>query len=207
LYLCAMVTKWMIWLLPVIASVIGWFTNYIAVKMLFHPQNPVKIFGFTIQGVLPKRQKQMAVKIGKLVSDELFSSADLHENINNPENVVRIIQQIDMKIDNYFNDIFPEKHPYVAQLIPKKVTERIKNEMLLEVQQLAPSIINKQVDYLEENIDIEEIIKNRVEKLKPADLERILWSILSTEFRFIEAIGAVIGFFIGLVQVLITFLA
>jgi uncharacterized membrane protein YheB (UPF0754 family) len=202
-----MVTKWMIWLLPIIASVIGWFTNYIAVKMLFHPQNPVTIFGFTFQGVLPKRQKQMAIKIGKLVSAELFSSADLHENINNPENVVRIIQQIDMKIDNYFNDIFPDKHPYVAKLIPKQVTNKIKNEMLLEVQQLAPKIIDKQVDYLEENLDIEEIIKNRVELLKPAELEKLLMNILSNEFRFIEAIGAVIGFIIGLIQVSITFMA
>jgi uncharacterized membrane protein YheB (UPF0754 family) len=202
-----MVTKWMIWLLPIIASVIGWFTNYIAVKMLFHPQNPVTIFGFTFQGVLPKRQKQMAIKIGKLVSAELFSSADLHENINNPENVIRIIQQIDMKIDNYFNDIFPDKHPYVAKLIPKQVTNKIKNEMLLEVQQLAPKIIDKQVDYLEENLDIEEIIKNRVELLKPAELEKLLMNILSNEFRFIEAIGAVIGFIIGLIQVSITFMA
>lgn len=196
-----MIAPWMIWFLPIIAAVIGWFTNYIAVKMLFHPQKPTTIFGITMQGVLPKRQKELATKIGKLVSEELFSSSDLHKNINNPENVVRIIQQIDMKIDNYFNDIFPEKHPYVAKLFPKAIQEKIKNEMLLEVQQLAPTIINKQVDYLEENLDIEEIIKNKVEMLNTAELEKLIWGLLNKEFRFIEAIGAIIGFLIGLIQV------
>lgn len=195
----------MIWLLPFIAAIIGWFTNFIAVKMLFHPQKPVKFLWITWQGVMPKRQKQLALKIGKLVSEELFSSHDLHKNINNPENVVRIIQQIDMKIDNYFNDIFPEKHPYASKLFPKKLQEKIKNEMLLEVEQLAPSIINKQVDYLEDNLDIEEIIKKRVEQLDTSELENLILSLLSNEFRFIEAIGALIGFMIGLVQVGITY--
>ena len=56
-------------LLPIIAALIGWFTNYLAVKMLFHPRLPLKIFGFSIQGVFPKRQKQLADKLGTLVAD------------------------------------------------------------------------------------------------------------------------------------------
>jgi uncharacterized membrane protein YheB (UPF0754 family) len=34
----------------------GWVTTWIAIKMLFHPRNPFKIFGFTIQGIFPKNQ-------------------------------------------------------------------------------------------------------------------------------------------------------
>ena len=47
-------------LLPIIAALIGWSTNYLAVKMLFHPRLPLRIMGFSIQGVFPKRQKQLA---------------------------------------------------------------------------------------------------------------------------------------------------
>lgn len=49
-------------LIPVIGFIIGYFTNWIAIKMLFHPRR--KIFG--IQGVLPKRKNILARKIGEI---------------------------------------------------------------------------------------------------------------------------------------------
>ena len=63
-------------LLPIIAAFIGWLTNYLAVKMLFHPRLPLQVLGFSIQGVFPKRQKQLADKLGSLVAEELFSVKD-----------------------------------------------------------------------------------------------------------------------------------
>lgn len=196
---------WIIWILPIIAAVIGWFTNFIAVKMLFHPRKPRRFLGLTWHGVLPKRQEQLAIKIGKLVSEELFSSTDLNEKINNPDNILRLVQQIDEKIEHYFEDILPEKHPMTYKLLPRKIKTRIKDEMLLEVKALAPSLIHRQVNYLEDNLDVEKIISDRVRNFSTEKLEEVMWNILSNEFRFIEAIGAVIGFIIGLVQVGITY--
>lgn len=196
---------WIIWILPLIAAVIGWFTNFIAVKMLFHPRKPKQFLGMTWHGVLPKRQEQLAIKIGKLVSEELFSSNDLNQKINNPENVLRLVQQIDDKIEHYFEDVLPEKHPMTYKLLPRRIKTRIKDEMLLEVKALAPNLINKQVHYLEDNLDVEKIISDRVRNFSTEKLEEVMWNILSNEFRFIEAIGAVIGFIIGLIQVGITY--
>ena len=62
-----------IFILPIIAALIGWATNFVAIKMLFHPQDPKKILGITFQGVFPKRQKQIAERLGELVAIELFS--------------------------------------------------------------------------------------------------------------------------------------
>ena len=59
--------------LPVIAAGIGWITNFLAVKMLFHPKSEVKLLGLRIQGVFPKRQAALAQKLGDIVSEELFS--------------------------------------------------------------------------------------------------------------------------------------
>ena len=54
-------------LIPIIGFFIGYFTNYIAIKMLFHPKKP--IFGF--RGVIPKRRKIIAKKIGEISEDLL----------------------------------------------------------------------------------------------------------------------------------------
>ena len=71
----------MIYILPIISAFIGWFTNYIAIKMLFHPKIEKNILGLKIQGIFPKRQKQFAEKLGTLVSKELISFKDIESKI------------------------------------------------------------------------------------------------------------------------------
>jgi uncharacterized membrane protein YheB (UPF0754 family) len=48
---------------------------------------------------------------------------------------------------------------------------------------------------------VEEIIQEKVAQLPPEKLEGLLMKLLKKEFTFIEYIGAVIGFLIGLIQV------
>ncbi|MFM7359781.1 MAG: DUF445 domain-containing protein, partial [Actinomycetota bacterium] len=58
---------WPIFLI-LISGFIGWITNWIAIKMLFHPRKPIRVLGLTLQGIFPKNQSQFAQKLGKLVS-------------------------------------------------------------------------------------------------------------------------------------------
>ncbi len=57
---------------------------------------------------------------------------------------------------------------------------------------------------LKTELDLEHIVIQKVSGFSSDKLEEILYQIMSKEFRFVEIIGAVIGLFIGLVQVLIT---
>lgn len=67
---------------PIIGAIIGYFTNYIAVKMLFHPRNPITVGGYTLPftpGIIPKRKKDLAKAIGRAVQDELFGEREVKE--------------------------------------------------------------------------------------------------------------------------------
>ncbi len=50
-------------LLPFAGLFIGWLTNYLAIKMLFHPKKPVNLGLFTLQGVFQKVDCPVPVKI------------------------------------------------------------------------------------------------------------------------------------------------
>ncbi|MBV1757535.1 MAG: DUF445 family protein [Dethiosulfatibacter sp.] len=66
-------------ILAVIGSAIGYITNVLAIKMLFRPYNEIRIpiLGFKIQGVIPKRQADIAVSIGETVETELIDLDDI----------------------------------------------------------------------------------------------------------------------------------
>ena len=67
---------------PVIGAVIGYFTNYIAVKMLFRPLKPVKIGGRTLPftpGIIPKGKPRLAKALGKAVGEKLLTREDIRK--------------------------------------------------------------------------------------------------------------------------------
>ncbi|MFA7166939.1 MAG: DUF445 family protein, partial [Desulfoplanes sp.] len=70
---------------PVICAFIGWLTNYLAIKMLFHPRKPIRIFTLTIQGIFPKRQKALAANLAMMIQDNLISGKDVSGIIESPE--------------------------------------------------------------------------------------------------------------------------
>ena len=191
-------------LLPLIAGLIGWFTNYIAVLMLFRPRHPVKIFGLRFQGIFPKRQKYLAEQLGSLVADELLSSGDIKERLLGGDNLDTIVKMVEYKIDDYLLNTFPDKYPITSIFFGAKRKAQIKNDLLEEVHVAIPELLSSYADNIDQQIDVKDMVREKVEALDPLMLEKLLNSILKKEFRFIEVIGAVLGFMIGLIQAFIS---
>ncbi len=69
---------------PLIGALIGYCTNYIAVKMLFRPLHPVKLFGHQLPftpGVIPKGQKRLAHAVGSVVGTTLVTEEDMRQTL------------------------------------------------------------------------------------------------------------------------------
>lgn len=191
-------------LLPIIAGMIGWFTNWIAVFMLFRPRNPTYILGINFQGVFPKRQKYLAEQLGNLVANELFSAHDIKNRLLGGDSVAHIVELIEGKVDDFLLNTFPDKYPITSIFFGTRRKAQIKADLIHEVQNTVPGLLEDYAENIDKQIDIKEIVRDKVEALDPIKLENLLNSILKKEFRFIEWIGALLGFFIGIVQVVIS---
>ena len=192
-------------LIPLISAFIGWFTNWIAIKMLFHPKNPVKFLGFTIQGIFPKRQQQFAKKLGVLVATELLHFDEIAVQLKDPSKLKELNPIIEAHLDNFLKVKLQEKLPVISMFVGDNTMNKIKDGMMEEIESLLPEIITRYTDSLSARIDIEKIVTEKVSKFSSDKLEEILVSIMSKEFRFVEILGGVLGFMIGLFQVLLTY--
>ncbi len=90
--------------------------------------------------------------------------------------------------------------------IGEKTIGELKSVFLQELQVLFPQLLNSYMANLQTDLDLEKIVTDKVAAFSSDKLEQILNSIMSKEFRFVEIIGAVLGFLIGLLQILITVL-
>lgn len=199
--------NWILFLLPFIAALIGWMTNYIAVKMLFHPKEPSRILGLTFHGVFPKRQKALAEKLGDLVAEELFSLSDVSDKIKefatSDDAMDEVGKRIEMTIRNKLVKSFPMLAMFLSDEMVEKVTGLFKNELKDFLAEASIGLGDK----LESSLDVREMVKDRVNGFSSDKLEQLLNELMKKEFRFIEIVGAVLGFIIGCMQLGLSLLA
>ena len=88
---------------PIIGSIIGYCTNYIAVKMLFYPRNEVKVCGYKIPftpGAIPKGKPRLAKTVGNVVANTLLTEEDIKQRILSPETEEAVIDKVMTELSN-----------------------------------------------------------------------------------------------------------
>jgi len=193
----------LLYILPIIAAWIGWITNYLAIKMLFYPHNPKKILGLTFHGVFPKRQAQIAEKLGDLVANELFSIRDISNKIEElstqPEALDEVGKRIEKTIRGKLISSFPMLSMFLSDEMIEKVTNLFKGELEDFLRESARGLAFK----MEESVNVQALVRDKVQTFSSNKIEELLVDFMKQEFRFIEKIGAILGFLIGVIQVLL----
>ncbi|MDK0832021.1 DUF445 domain-containing protein [Clostridium perfringens] len=163
-----------------IGAVIGYITNWLAIKMLFRPREAKYIFGMKLPftpGLIPKEKSRIANKVGETVGTHLLNSDSLSKALK------------DDKIKSKFNEVAKEK---INQVINSNSTleESLKNTLGENYYALKGNMINNIAKTILESIQEEEFknklkfyivdsIKERLNK----NPEKIIDFINSNKFR------------------------
>ena len=88
---------WKLIAVPVIGAIIGYATNWIAVKMLFRPHKEVRVMGWKLPftpGVIPKGQGRLARAVGRAVEEQLLTREVLEEELLSEEKMQKMKEMI-----------------------------------------------------------------------------------------------------------------
>lgn len=184
----------------VICAFIGWITNFVAIKMLFHPRTPRRIGSLTIQGIFPKRQQALAINLAAVIEGELLSHEDIREVFHKPEFSARLKDHIREGFSIFLTTRLGGLHPMIAMFLDKTMTDKITDLLDKELDRIVPGLLETASAEMENTLDVRKIIQEKIERLSMERLEALLMSIMAREFRFIELVGAVLGAVIGLTQ-------
>jgi len=197
-----------IWLvsIPFISAFIGWFTNWLAIKMLFHPKQPIKVLWISFQGIIPKRHQQFSEKLGKLVSNEFLSFGDIEQKISSPENLQKILPVVDQHIDEFLRVKLGKTFPMISMFIGEKTIGSLKAAFMAELEELFPIIMQKYAAELRKDLDLEHIVTQKLKDFSSEKLESVLHQSMANELRLLGLLGAGLGFIIGVLQVIIILL-
>lgn len=188
-----------------LSGFIGYGIIWFAIKLLFHPRKAVNIFGYKYQGIFPKNQKKIAAMLGQL-STELLPFADIEERITSTDNLEKLKPEIEGHIDVFLNKKLKDVFPILSKFIGEKTTNQLKDAFMNELETMFPALMNKYMQQLKTDIDLEKIVVEKVSGFSNEKLESILKQITKKEFQFLKITAAVFGCLIGTIQVIFNIL-
>lgn len=194
----------------IIGGFIGWITNLIAVKALFHPQKSFKVFGYDWQGLLPKRKKELANNLGNMVEGELVNIPELVKKVK-PEDVEPLIDKL---VEEHKQDIETVVRGYIENMLKKipflggvgintfvgKITYTVAQELKEKTKQAMPKVLTKVGSEIVKHISVHDIVQQKVNDMDLDKLEAMVNRIADKEMKMIEYLGGVLGAIVGAIQ-------
>lgn len=199
--------KLFLFCLPVIGALIGWFTNYLAVKMLFRPRRPVRVLGVTIQGLVPKRQPELAERIGEIVEEEFGLHKQIERILNDEEAMDSFRRVLCQKVDAFIAEKKSVFGGIAMAFLSEERLGQIRDAVVESVMAGIPETMAHASRQLEDRLNIREAVTDRIGRFDLDKLEEITRRVAHRELKHIEVLGGVLGFVIGLVQMAVVWAA
>lgn len=191
-----------------VGILIGWFTNYLAIKLLFRPHKEVNFLFFKIQGLIPKNRDKISENIAETIEKELISVKYITEKLkdNDVINDEVLDKLLDKIIGEKLKKSILEKNPLLKMFLNDSVIEKIKAYFKKAILENKEEIVEEILKIAEDKIDFKEIMLEKMKNFSLEEMEKIILSVSKNELKHIEIIGGVLGGIIALFQFFIMLL-
>lgn len=190
---------WIWFAIPAIGGVIGYLTNRLAVKMIFRPIKPINILGFRLQGLMPRRQADMAKSIGAVVGDHLVRHEDLARGLDNIDMESILMELLDHGLGPKIQEL--RGLPLIGGFLTEERIEDLRKSIISSLVEHKGKIMDKLEAALKKGLDVQALVTDKVAAFPLDKLEALVLQVAAKELRAIELLGGVLGVLIGLGQV------
>jgi len=191
-------------IVPAIAGLIGWVTNWIAVKMIFRPIRPVNVLGFRVQGLVGRRQQELARAIGKVVGNHLVENQDVMRSLDKLDFTGILASVIETGLAAKVQEL--RSLPLIGGFLTEDRVVDIRDALLRGIMAHKDQVLEAVERGLAAGLDVPTLVEQKVAAFAIETLERLILEVAGRELRAIEWLGGVLGVLIGLSQVLLPWL-
>ena len=148
----------------VVATIHGYGAAWLAIWMLFHPYQSVKLLGITIwpQGMIPRHREKLAQSIGNAVGNELVSQETVFNALFETDFFQRKVEEF---VGAYTNDLLGRVYPSFIDALPSQARAPILDTISALQYRLA--------DYIAEMLKSEETA-NAIEHFVDKQIDELL---------------------------------
>lgn len=189
--------------IPLVAAVIGWFTNWVAIKMMFHPLEFVGIKPFLgWQGIVPANAVRLARSGLELVTSSILKVPQLFEDFDAKALVDQESDNLKKLVRRALEEKALAQFPQMWNALSPQIKEQVFKIAEDEVQGLSVEVFHEAAHQIEELVDVRRIVTEAVKNDKRLMNDTFL-EVGKKEFKFIEYSGFWFGLVFGVPQLVL----
>jgi len=200
------------WLLPAVGMFVGWFTNWSALKMIFNPKNKHKVGPFELHGLFFKRQKDVARGYANLVANQVLAPDNILKQVLRGPYSDRIFSAVAHRVGGAIDESAGIAQPFVSWSVGEANYLRLKETAVTRLMERTPDVDQERsettqefIEHVDETMGIEATLVERMEQLPPRKFEGMLRPAFEEDEWILIAVGAALGFVVGVFQFVILF--
>lgn len=191
------------WGLPLYGAALGYLTNWVALNMVFRPLNPVKIGPWKFQGLFLKRQDEVSEKFAEITAQEILSVNHFMTEIITGKRSDRTTALIKRHLQPVLDSMM--LRTTIQMMFGWKAYANFKTIIVekimgLILRPLSDNKLNKNHGKV-----LEDTLSSRMKQMTPAEFQDLLRPAFQEDEWILIAMGAIMGFIAGWIQLLLGF--
>ena len=205
---CVQATTWALThsplVMPVFGLFTGWFTDWLALKMVFNPKHPTRYLGiFEWHGLFLKRRMEVSTEYGRLIAAEIVTARNIIAAVLRGPLSDRLFGLVQKQVQRVVDEQAGLAKPFVVFAVGSSKYQEMKKLVASEIMKMLPDTMKHVEKYAGDAMDLENTIAGKMKELTPEEFEALLRPAFEQDEWILIAVGAALGFLVGEMQVLI----
>ncbi len=193
------------WVLPLGGLLVGYLTNWIAIKIIFEPKHPIKFFGFTIQGMFLKRQKEVSRVYSDIIEKRLLSSKNITEALLHGPGSDCLLELIELNVNDAIERYISVAQPYFVLGVGTENYYKMKSLATQRIFEDSDKYLSYAHEYTTEALRVADDLCEKMECLTPEEFEGVLRPAYQQDEWKLILVGAILGMGAGFIQLYFVF--
>jgi uncharacterized membrane protein YheB (UPF0754 family) len=192
-------------LLPLAGLMVGWATNWLALRLIFYPQEPKNYGGVQLQGLFIKRQSEVSEEYAHIIASNILTSENIFYRIMRGPASDRLMDIVKIHVEGTIDQAAGATRPWIKVFVGTHKYERMKEIAATRFMDEMPQSIKHTFDYAEEALDIEHTLCDRLQSLPPGEFVGVLRPAFQEDEWKLILTGAILGMLAGGAQLALFF--
>jgi uncharacterized membrane protein YheB (UPF0754 family) len=190
-------------IMPAFGLIVGWFTDWLALKMIFNPKEPIRILGVEWQGLFLKRRKEVAADYGALIADEIITPRKVIEAVLRGPLSDRVFAMVRRQVQASLDRNTGLAKPLVVMTVGSGRYQEMKRTITTKVMQRLPESMSYIEGYARDSMDVRNLLVEKMQALDELQFEALIRPAFEQDEWILITVGALLGFAMGEAQALI----
>lgn len=206
---CVQATTWALThsplVMPVFGLFTGWFTDWLALKMVFNPKYPTKYLGglFKWQGLFLKRRSEVSAEYGRLIAKEIVTPHNIIDAVLRGPLSDRLFTMVQKQVQRVVDEQAGVAKPFVVFAVGSSKYQEMKKLVTQEIVKRLPDTLKHIESYAHDAMDLENTLASKMGELSIEEYEGLLHPAFEQDEWILIAVGAALGFIVGEMQVFV----